>query len=74
MNDIASDYPGLLFLSTQDAGQGFLSTFFREHDITDQGLFLVDPRGYLMMYYPYDTNPSGIIRDLKRLLRLSGTD
>ena len=39
----------------------------------DQGaILLIDPRGFLMLRYPGNTDPSGIIRDLSRLLRISG--
>ena len=34
-------------------------------------IFLVDPQGYLIMWYPQDANPSGLIKDLERLLRIS---
>lgn len=34
-------------------------------------LYLVDPQGYLMMYYPPGINGSAILKDLKRLLRAS---
>ena len=34
-------------------------------------IFLVDPQGYLMMWYPQDADPSGLIKDLDRLLRIS---
>lgn len=34
-------------------------------------IYLVDPSGYLMMVYPQETDPGGIIKDLKRLLRIS---
>jgi cytochrome oxidase Cu insertion factor (SCO1/SenC/PrrC family) len=34
-------------------------------------IFLVDPQGYLIMWYPRDANPSGLIKDLERLLRIS---
>jgi len=32
---------------------------------------VVDPLGNLMMYYPADARPKGILEDMKRLLRLS---
>jgi len=35
--------------------------------------YIVDPRGFLMMSYAADTDPGGIIDDLKRLLRYSGS-
>jgi len=34
-------------------------------------IFLVDPQGYLIMWYAQDANPSGLIKDLERLLRIS---
>ena len=34
-------------------------------------LFLVDPQGYLIMWYPQDADPSGLIKDLERLLKIS---
>jgi len=73
-NAIASEYPGQLFLSLLDVEQEFKAALFRDYGSSDQGLFLVDARGYLMMYYPYETDPSDIIKDLKRLLRLSRAD
>lgn len=35
------------------------------------GLFLVDPRGRLMMGYPVRADGAGVIRDLRQLLRVS---
>lgn len=34
-------------------------------------IYIVDPRGFLMMSYAPDADPGGIIKDLKRLLRYS---
>lgn len=34
-------------------------------------LYLIDPLGNLMMSYPANSDPDGILRDLKRLLRYS---
>jgi len=40
--------------------------------VLQQGrLYLTDPLGNLMMSYPSDSDPAGIIRDMKRLLRYS---
>ena len=33
--------------------------------------FLVDPLGNLMMYYPSDVEPKGLLRDLQKLLKTS---
>jgi len=34
-------------------------------------IYLVDPLGNLMMYYSADANPSGMLKDLKKLLKYS---
>ncbi|RMD70880.1 MAG: hypothetical protein D6819_03175 [Gammaproteobacteria bacterium] len=34
-------------------------------------IYLIDPLGNLFMYYPPDTDPKGMLKDLKRLLKLS---
>ncbi len=34
-------------------------------------IFIVDPQGYLVMWYRPDDDPSGLIKDLKRLLKVS---
>ena len=39
--------------------------------LLERRLYLVDPLGNLMMSYPADAEPGGIIKDLKRLLRYS---
>ena len=36
-----------------------------------QGIYLVDPLGNLIMRYPPETDPSGILKDLTRLLKYS---
>ncbi len=36
-----------------------------------EAIHVVDPVGNLMMYYPQNTLPKGMIKDLKRLLKLS---
>lgn len=39
--------------------------------IEEQRIYLVDPLGNLMLAYPVDAEPKGIIKDLNRLLRYS---
>ena len=34
-------------------------------------VYVIDPMGNLMMYYPPDANPSGMFKDLKKLLKYS---
>ena len=40
-------------------------------DLRDGGYFLVDPLGNLVLYFPPDIDPSDMVDDIKRLLRLS---
>ncbi len=39
--------------------------------IESHKIYVVDPLGNLMMYYPPGADPSGLLEDLERLLRLS---
>jgi cytochrome oxidase Cu insertion factor (SCO1/SenC/PrrC family) len=48
----------------------FLAAFPAEHDLRDH-IYLIDPRGNLMLRYPPDADPSGVIKDLNRLLKYS---
>ncbi len=68
---IFADYAGQLLLSSSDTDDGFLSTFIIDGEVYDHAIFLIDPFGFLMMVYPETTDPSGIIKDLKKLLRIS---
>ncbi len=71
-SDYASkQFPGQLYVSRNDLGEDFLEQFRDQSVNDDTAIFLIDPRGYLMMRYSSKTDPSGIIRDLSRLLRIS---
>jgi cytochrome oxidase Cu insertion factor (SCO1/SenC/PrrC family) len=37
----------------------------------DEGIYLVDPQGFLMMRYPQDVEQRALLADLKRLLKIS---
>lgn len=67
-----AEYAGQSYLPGGD--NGFLPLFEINGKMDDGVIYLIDPAGYLMMFYPADTNPSGIIKDLKRLLRISKMD
>ncbi len=69
---LSANYPGQLYVSKKDLGEDFLQQFQGLGLDDNNVIFLIDTRGFLMMHYPGDTDPSGIIRDLKRLLRISG--
>ncbi|MFQ5661272.1 MAG: SCO family protein [Gammaproteobacteria bacterium] len=66
-------YRGQLLL-LGDIQDNLLDTFKLSDDdqpLNAGRLYLVDPLGNLMMSYPPATDPRGIIKDLKRLLRYS---
>ena len=71
-DNLRENYPGQLYVSRKDLGNDFLQQFQGFEPGDKAAIFLIDSRGFLMMYYPGDTDPSGIIRDLSRLLRISG--
>ena len=71
-DNLGENYPGQLYVSKKDLGGDFLRQFQGLGLDDKAAIFLIDTRGFLMMRYPGDTDPSGIIRDLSRLLRISG--
>jgi len=71
IGDILKNYPGQLVLSQDDIDDAFKSYIFSQNKINNHAIFLIDPLGYLMMCYPPDTDPAGIIKDMKRLLKIS---
>ncbi len=73
INDVFAGYPGHLLL-TADQKEEFLSAFVVDGQNMENAIFLIDPNGFLMMVYPASTEPAGIIRDLKKLLRRSQTE
>lgn len=69
-----AEYAGQTLLSPANGGKDFLSRFMVNGKFDNHAIYLIDPAGFLMMAYPADTKPSGIIKDLKRLLRNSKMD
>jgi len=66
---IANEHQGLI--TTQEADlRGFLDNK-KPVELPDGGYYLVDPLGNLVMYFRPDLNPSEMVDDIKRLLRLS---
>jgi len=69
---LSENYPGQLYVSKNDLGEKFLHQFEDLKLNNKMAIFLIDSRGFLMMRYSGEIEPSGIIRDLSRLLRISG--
>lgn len=65
LNLVSGDADNLLGLSSQ------FETAVRNMPVRKDSLYLIDPLGNLMMRFPIDTNPKGILKDIKRALRAS---
>ena len=67
---LAREHPGLVTLDAQGApAAGLLAQFPPDQRATT--IFIVDPRGNLMMRYDANADPKGLRDDLKKLLNLS---
>ncbi len=69
---LSAEHPDLKFVTQADNGQA-LAEFIREAapEADAQTLYLVDPLGNLMMLYRGASESPGILKDIKRLLRVS---
>ncbi|MDZ7803694.1 SCO family protein [Thiohalophilus sp.] len=74
LRGVLEDHPDLKIVYADDANLRKVVDQFK-HDTGSgpslQSMYLVDPRGYLMMSYPEDYEPKGAIRDLERLLKFA---
>ena len=75
IDDISGKYPGiLLLLARPDAFVDLVDQFDNDTEAAlqeSEWIYIVDPLGNLMMRYDTKADPSGIRKDLKRLLKLS---
>jgi cytochrome oxidase Cu insertion factor (SCO1/SenC/PrrC family) len=63
---------GQLFLKDGSDAKDKLNRMVKSYqDFDSESIYLIDPYGNLMMQYKKGTNPSGIIKDLERLIRIS---
>jgi cytochrome oxidase Cu insertion factor (SCO1/SenC/PrrC family) len=65
---VQREYEGTLAVRE---GSEFVSRLPAEGDVRDH-IYLIDPTGNLMMRYPKNSDASRMVKDLNRLLRLSG--
>lgn len=73
---ILAEYPDMAVAVLSPEQAAALAPVFSVEGIPMQGagnVYLVDPLGYLMMYYRPDADPRGMIEDLERLLKYSHT-
>lgn len=72
---VFKDYAGQRLLSTNGINIGeFLEKFHLKDERQPEQkhrLYIIDPLGNLMMSYPPDADPGGIIKDLSQLLKAS---
>lgn len=65
---LKKEHPDLVFLAASGRGED-LGRFLEARD--PQALYLIDPLGNWLMVYPGDAQSPGILKDIKKLLRLS---
>jgi cytochrome oxidase Cu insertion factor (SCO1/SenC/PrrC family) len=76
LTKILADYPDMAAALLSPEQAAAIAPMFSVEGIPMQdaeNLYLVDPLGNLMMYYPPDADPRGMIQDLQRLLKYSHT-
>jgi cytochrome oxidase Cu insertion factor (SCO1/SenC/PrrC family) len=75
LRDTLKDYPGTLVLTGESDAIGQVARQFAVSAGSPldnlHRLYLVDPLGNFMMSYPADADPTGLRKDLVRLLRVS---
>lgn len=65
-NVLQKQYPDLIILSGADAAT---MEFAAQFNGAAGSIYLVDPKGNLMMRYPSDAKPKGMLVDFKKLLK-----
>jgi cytochrome oxidase Cu insertion factor (SCO1/SenC/PrrC family) len=74
LTDILNEYPKMAAAALSPEQSTALAPLFVIDEVPMRGaerVYLIDPLGNLMMYYRADTDPRGMIKDLKRLLKYS---
>lgn len=75
LHSLQEKYPGLVILPLTGEYAQAIPQVFQIDDtnpLKSNDYYLVDPLGNLMMRYPADSEPKGVIKDLHRLLKYSG--
>ena len=75
LSSLLANYKGQQVINTNSVDTDILLEKFRIEGVKDlprfQRIYISDPLGNLMISYPPDINPKGILKDLKKLLRTS---
>jgi hypothetical protein len=68
------EYPALDAVPVAADQEARVAPYFLIDDTPMQGaerVYVIDPLGNLMMYYPQDADPGGMLKDLQKLLKYS---
>ena len=71
---LEKEYPKMEVALFTDTQVQQLAPDFMIEDVSMEGaerVYIIDPLGNLMMYYPADADPGGMLKDLKKLLKYS---
>ncbi|MEZ5600135.1 MAG: hypothetical protein R3F36_03615 [Candidatus Competibacteraceae bacterium] len=68
---LATEHAAMLLGLADAKTRNSLPEAFGQPGPSGDWVYLLDPLGNLLMRYPVTVNPSGILKDLRRLLRLS---
>jgi len=71
---LEKEYPNMAAVLFSDAQAQQLAADFLIDNVSMEGaerVYIIDPLGNLMMYYPADADPGGMLKDLKKLLKYS---
>ena len=68
---LTAEHAAMLLGSADAKTQNSLSEAFGQPGQPGDWVYLLDPLGNLLMRYPVTVDPGGMLKDLKRLLRLS---
>jgi len=64
------EYPGQKYIDSSMINfDGIVSAFKSNPELKADSIYLIDPYGNLMMQYKNGTEPTGIIKDIERLIR-----
>lgn len=69
--DLRAEHPDLIVMVLDEPRWRALSDQFGDPAASGQTLFLVDPLGNLMMRYRSDVPAKGVLKDLRKLLKVS---
>lgn len=69
---LLGEYPGMsVFIPSNKQYESFLLEFSISGESIEDNIFVVDPLGNYMMMYPKGSDPSKMLKDIERLLKVS---